>query len=228
MCEVIIYGNGEYELYNEGWSVEDAQAHLSALLSFRFVYTLVALQRSLMYLKEAAVKLQGQNQDIASGVALMGQCSSVIKSLRENIDDYAHRIFEHSSRIANQYQIAISKPRLSLRQQHHSNPPTDSVEEYFKVTVTIPFLDHLLSDLTSRFAAHVKQTASIQKLLPVNINPDSTIDGFEQAVSFNRDNLPNSDLLDEEFHLWKSRWLAVTKKGRPETISKAMFSNNFT
>ena len=139
-------------MYNEGWSVDDkrnAQAHLNALLSFEFVYTLVALQRSLMYLKEAAVKLQGQNQDIASGIALMEQCSSVIKSLRENIDDYAHRIFEHSCRIANRSQIAVGKPHLSLRQQHRSNPPTGSVEEYFKVTVTIPFLDHLLSDLTS-------------------------------------------------------------------------------
>ena len=91
MCEVIVYGNSEYELYNEGWSVEDkrnAQAHL---LSFEFVYTLVTLQRSLLYLKEATVKLQGQHQDIASGVALMEQCSSTIKSLR---DDYAHHIFE--------------------------------------------------------------------------------------------------------------------------------------
>ena len=44
MCEVIIYGNSEYELYNEEWSVEDkrnAQAHLNALLSFEFVCTLV-------------------------------------------------------------------------------------------------------------------------------------------------------------------------------------------
>ena len=53
------------------------------------------------------MKLQGQNQDIASGIALMEQCSSVIKSLRENIDDYAHRIFEHSCRIADQSQIAV-------------------------------------------------------------------------------------------------------------------------
>ena len=68
----------------------------------------------------------------------------------------------------------------------------------------------------------MKQSASIQKLLPVNINPDSTIDGFEQAVSFYKDDLPNSDLVDEEFHLWKSRWLAVSKEERPETINKAM------
>ena len=126
MCEVIIYGNSEYELYNEGWSVEDkrnAQAYLNTLLSFEFVYTLVALQRSLMYLKEVAVKLQGQNQDIASGVALMEQCSFVIKSLRENVDEYAHCIFEHSCRIADQSLITISKPHLSMRQQHRSNPP---------------------------------------------------------------------------------------------------------
>ena len=102
-----------------------------------------------------------------------------------------------------------------MQQQYRSNPPTDSVEEYFKVTVTIPFLDNLLSDLTSRFATHVKQSASIQKLLPISIIPDSDIDSFKQAVSFYKDDLPNSELIDEEFHLWKSRWLAVSKK-RPD------------
>ena len=84
MCEVIIYGNSEYEMYNEGWSVEDkrnAQAHLNALVSFEFVYALVTLQRSLLYLREAAVKLQGQSQDIALGVALVEQCSSEIKTM---------------------------------------------------------------------------------------------------------------------------------------------------
>ena len=64
------------------------------------------------------------------------------------------------------------------------------MEEYFKVAVDIPFLDHLLSDLTSQFAAHVKQSASIQKLLPFNINAGSTVDGFQQAVSFYADDLP--------------------------------------
>ena len=225
MCEVIVYGNSEYELYNQGWSVEDkrnAQAHLNSLLSFEFVYTLVTLQRSLLCLKDAAVKLQVSSRDILSGVTLVEHSSSYIKSLRDNIDDYAHRIFEHSCRIAERSQIAVTKPRLSVRQQHRSNPPTNSVEEHFKVSVAIPFLDHLLSDLASRFAAHVKQSALIQKLIPININPDSTVAGFKQAVSFYADDLPNSDLVDEEFHMWKSCWLAVSKQERPHSISKAL------
>ena len=53
MCEVIIYGNSEYEMYNDGWTPEDkrnALAHLKALESFEFVYVLVTLQCSLMHL----------------------------------------------------------------------------------------------------------------------------------------------------------------------------------
>ena len=41
MCEVIVYGDSEYEMYNEGWSVEDkrnTQAHLNALKSLEFIY----------------------------------------------------------------------------------------------------------------------------------------------------------------------------------------------
>ena len=187
MCEVIVYGDSEYEMYNEGWSLEDkrnAQAHLNALESFEFVYTLVTLQRSLLYLKEAVVKLQGQSQDIASGFALIKQCSKKIQSLRDNVDDYAHRIFEQRCRLAERSQIAVSMPRVSGRLQHHTNPPSNSVEEYFKLSVTIPFLDHMLSDLTSRFAAHVKQSASIQRLLPANIKPDSSVDDIKEAVTF--------------------------------------------
>ena len=225
MCEVIVYGDSEYEMYNEVWSVEDkrnAQAHLNALESFEFVYTLVTLQRSLLYLKEAVVKLQGQSQDIACGVALIEQCSKEIQSLRDNVDDYAHRIFEHSCRLAERSQIAVSMPRVSGRLQHRPNPPSNSVEEYFKLSVTIPFLDHMLSDLTSRFAAHVKQSASIQRLLPTNIKPDSSVDDIKEAVTFYEEDLPNADLVDEEFHVWKSRWLSIPKQDRPWTLSESM------
>lgn len=68
MCEVIIYRDSEYKKYNDGWTQEDkrnALAHLKALESF--IYVIITLQHSLLYLKEAAVRLQGENQDIVSG-----------------------------------------------------------------------------------------------------------------------------------------------------------------
>ena len=60
MLEVIIYGNSEFETYNDNWTPEDkrnALAHPKALESFEFIYILITLQRSLLYLKETVVKL---------------------------------------------------------------------------------------------------------------------------------------------------------------------------
>ena len=121
LCEVILFGHTDFPLYNDGWSVEDkrnAQAHLNALTTFEFVYSIVVLQQSLMYLKEAAVALQGEKQDLVSGVALVQKSLQDIQTLRDEADDFAGRIFEHSHRIADRSNVDVSIPRISKRQQH--------------------------------------------------------------------------------------------------------------
>ena len=95
MCEVIIYGDSEYEKYSDGWTPEDkrnALVHLKVLESFEFVYILVILQHSLLYLKQAAVRLQGENQDIVSEYATIEQCSVDLRAMRTNMEKYADRI----------------------------------------------------------------------------------------------------------------------------------------
>ena len=74
MCEVVLYGDDNFETHNDGWIADDkrnALAYLKILESFEFIYALVTLQRSLIYLKEAVVKLQGEDQDLVSGVLLV-------------------------------------------------------------------------------------------------------------------------------------------------------------
>ena len=187
MCEVIIYGDSSYTMYNDAWTQEDkrnALAHLKALESFEFIYVLVALQRSLMYLKDAAVKMQGENQGIISGYALIEQCITDLTTLRGNVDEFSQRIFQHSCRIAEKSEITVAIPRVSQRQRHRSNPQCDSADQYYRCTIVIPLLDHLINDLSSRFHAHAKQVATLQALLPAKITPASSVDDIEQAFFF--------------------------------------------
>ena len=54
MCEVIVYGDNEFKLYNDNLTAEDkgnSMAHLKALETFEFLYALITIQRSLMCLK---------------------------------------------------------------------------------------------------------------------------------------------------------------------------------
>ena len=236
MCEVIIYGDDNFELFNDNWNADDkrnAMAYLKILESFEFIFCLVALQRSLYYLKEVAVKLQGKNQDIVSGVAHVEEASKNLNSLREKADDYTHRILEHSSRIAAKSNIAISMPRVSQRQCHRANTQFNSIEDYFKKVVIIPFLDHLISNLSYRFDAHMKQAAGIQRLIPTNITEELATCNIREAVNFYKDDLQNPDVIDEELHCWKLKWLAMPIEDRPQILSTTLkesgsFPNIFT
>ncbi len=97
LCEVVLYGNSEFSSFNDSWSAEDkknALAHLKALESFEFVYSLVTLFRSLSYMKEAAVKLQGKSQDLVSGMGIIEQCSKELEREREDIDNFRNDFFD--------------------------------------------------------------------------------------------------------------------------------------
>ena len=173
-------------------------------------------------MKEATVKLQGPSQDIVSGFLVVKQCTTELKMLRENVDDYTGCIFQHSSRIADKADIPVTMPRIIQRQQHCSNPEYSSAQECYKLTIAIPFLDHLITELSSRFEAHAKQAASLQSLLPAMIKPCSSMTDIEQAISFYADDLSNIDIVYEEFHVWKSRWLAIPVLDKPKTLACVM------
>jgi hypothetical protein len=227
MCEVIIHGDSQYERFNDGWTPEDkrnALVHWKVLKSFEFIYTFIILQHSLIYLKEAAVKLQRENQDLVSGYSLIEECNTNLRALRGNVDEYSQRIFEHSSRVASQSGIAVhvAMPRISHRQGHRANPESDYAEQYSKHTVTIPLLDHFVQDLSSRFDAHGKQVASLQDLLPKKITTVSSAQDIKCAVTLYESDLPNPDVLDEEFHVWKNKWLLVPSDDWPKTLSDGM------
>ena len=64
--------------------------------------------------------------------------------------------------------------------------------------------------------------ASLQGLLPVNITPASSMKDIEEAIAFYARDLPNDSMVDEEFHVWKTKWLAVLSKDRPRTLSACM------
>lgn len=229
MFEAIIYGTSEsdFESYNDGWTADDktnAMAYLKAVTNFEFIYALVTLQRSLLYFREASVKLQGVNQDIASGIELIERCSTELKALRGDVSNYSNRIYSHSCRIANNSKVSIVIPRISRHQQHRPNYELQSVEEYFKVSIVIPFLDHLISELSIRFDNHTKQASHLQHLLPSRITEISTVNDIEQAINFYKDDLPNPSVVDEEFQRWKVQWLSTPTEDRPDTLNRCLKS----
>ena len=66
--------------------------------------------------------------------------------------------------------VEPSMPRVVKRQKNKSNNPAETPEEHFKRNVAIPFLDHIISNLDTKFDGNLKlKHYFIYQLLMFNI-----------------------------------------------------------
>ena len=72
--------------------------------------------------------------------------------------------------------VEPSKPRSCSRQRNRPNVVACTVEEWYKINVAIPFIDHIISDLESHFSLHAKTVSLLLCLVPSLIVKKVTVD----------------------------------------------------
>ena len=91
---------------------------------------------------------------------------ATIQDVRDNVQAHHSKWFATIENMCSMVGIVPSLLRRCGRQDHRSNMQADTPSEYFCRTISIPLLDHLLSEMNSRFSKH-QQTA----LLGLSIVP---------------------------------------------------------
>ena len=184
----------------------DAHSLFLALSQFSFVVALVLTQKVLAYTKGLSVKLQGRYVDVVCAHRDIESVKSSLERNRSEIDVFHDRVYDAVLVLAQSVGIDESSPRISSRQQHRQNVPAENTKEYYKRTLTIPILDHLISELDERFDADSSLVVvEFMELLP------STIIGHDQShlqlskltnlVSCYENDLPSSRALDTELDM---------------------------
>ena len=75
-----------------------------------------------------------------------------VARVRSNIDEECHEWFEDASRLVDKIGATVPVPRITGRQEHRKNTPSVNPESHYRVNVAIPFIDHLLEEISSRFS----------------------------------------------------------------------------
>jgi hypothetical protein len=66
-------------------------------------------------------------------------------------------IFEKAQKICEEQDVGFKRPRVAARQVYRSNQPSENVEEFFRISIFIPYLDSIISSLRNRlFSTHTK------------------------------------------------------------------------
>ena len=124
---------------------------------FSFLITLTVVFNVLGYVKSLTVLLQQRSLDIVQGIELVEDVQEQVRELREEVDKWHKVWFEMAVDVAEAVNTEEpSIPRRCGRQTQRSNVPADVPEVYYRRTLTVPFLDHLISELSDRFSANAK------------------------------------------------------------------------
>ncbi|XP_017489347.1 PREDICTED: uncharacterized protein LOC108377586, partial [Rhagoletis zephyria] len=110
--------------------------------------------------------LQSKSLDLLKCKDHLDRIPTVISSHRTAVDTVIDEILDEAKEIAKSIDIELDMPRLTQRQQHRSNQRASSPNDYWKISLLIPYLDSLISSLANRFASSNLPAFSLLTLHP--------------------------------------------------------------
>ena len=85
---------------------------------------------------------------------------------RANAEQFNHQCFQRSAKICEPLKIEIKKPRICGSQIMRDNVGAESPEDYFRKSITVPFLYYALNEMKKRFTDLHARTALGLQLVP--------------------------------------------------------------
>ena len=97
--------------------------------------------------------LQGRLQEVYFGFQKVSEVKQHYQALREDVDKAHDRIYQKALLLTDKIGGEERMPRIIPGRQSRPNPEVQSPKDYWRVTVTIPFLDSIITELGSRFGS---------------------------------------------------------------------------
>ncbi|KAL4126468.1 hypothetical protein QTP88_010690 [Uroleucon formosanum] len=136
------------------WNDRESSSKAKVLLNSidcEFVITLYVASHIFSITQPLSVILQKKNFDKQSAVNYINKTIEILNKLRlDGKTDFKNLYFKAVEQM-DQLEITVKKPRTISIQHHRQNPEITNVEDYFRVTVYIPFLDFIITDMKSKF-----------------------------------------------------------------------------
>ncbi len=212
-------------------SCTKANGLYASCTNFQFIITIIITCNILNYTLEATRKLQRREIDIVKGYAEIDRIIATVVSTRENINQKHREWYEEAERFADSVNITPSMPRTCSRQLLRDNQPADTPEDYYRRTVSIPFLDHVNNELQTRFDRSSNTVVKGFHIIPeiMRRNADqrekANVDWRAKFLEFVRHyevDFPSERIVKADLDLWETYWLKMHIGVVPSTVAETL------
>ena len=198
-----IYPDGNtWNWDSESRSTANGLKHI--FTSFEHVVAFLLSKELLEPIKPIAECLQGRLQEIYFGFKKVDEVKEHYKQLRENVNAEHNRIYHKALNLCRDISSSESMPRVIRGRQTRPNPTVSSPTDYWRVTITIPLLDSIISELEARFSVDTRAHYELCALVPTVITTKDEHQLCTILKSKWSHLLPAEDDLDSELARWKA------------------------
>lgn len=181
--------------------------YVSAITKSDFLVSLEVSVTCFSYTLNLSQSLQSKQQDLSKALTDISIVRQALEAHRDTSDQSFKEIMNNVTMLASQVGVEISTPRTCGRQTMRINVDAKDPEEYYKISIFIPFLDNLIQQLHSRFDHRLKQIIALEGLIPFKfgIYDDESI--FTAASVYENDfSVSMKSCLKAELFIWKKQW----------------------
>ena len=194
-------------------SLTDARGLHHAVTTTDFLSPLVITNASLRYIEALTRSLQTEDKDLISAVREVETVITTLQDVCDNINKYHAEWYLTVEKMCADVGTVPSMPRLCNWQIHQSNTPASTPSEYYCRTVTIPLLDHLLSEMKARFGQHQQAVllgvSLYQQYCWASTLPEEQrchLSDICQLATLYESDLPSPQRVECELHSWQVKW----------------------
>jgi hypothetical protein len=175
--------------------------------NFGHIFNFVCAKEMLEPMRPLVSSLQGRHVEVYFGYNKIEDVTSFYNDIRSEIDLWFLRMYQKVLNLCELVQYTEERPRLCSRQMNRDNTPAESVAEYWKRTVAIPFLDIICLELKCRFSKDKRAHYELCALIPKVIVTKSS-ESITELVNVLQEKwdhvLPISSAFKSELFRWNS------------------------
>ena len=203
----------------------EAEALHNISTSFQFIVVVNVVTGLLDYTMPLTRRLQEKRIDVMKSFDQIDLLKKMLASLREEVDKTHHKLYEKALAMAKEVDTAEKVPRLCKKQTNRENVEADSPSEYYKRALTIPFLDHLITEVNQRFSMENCTVLNGFYIVPSVFLSCSGVSWkvkFMKFVKIYESDLPYPRQMSTEIDLWEKFWKENYSSPIPSSISESL------
>ena len=133
---------------------------------FFYLYCISSHHKKIFAFAHSVTALPQDKSNITNGFQLVGSLIGLMSNIRINIDKYHDEWYSEACKLAQKINVNESVPRTCARQTARENFPAESPSHYYKLSLSIPLIDTVLSELKSRFEGNKKCIFEVLYIIP--------------------------------------------------------------